>query len=179
VLARFRAPRDGGQSPYDCDYESMTGLQKIASEYSVPIVGAHHVRKNSAEMDPFEQVSGTLGLTGGVDTILVLQRDSNGMTLHGRGRDMPEIEKSVNFDQTSCRWQLLGDADSARRSDERAQIISALTEAGAPLSRREIALTTGMTSNNLDQLLFKMVRDGEIAKQGRGRYTHLSQPDVE
>ena len=33
----------------------------------------------------FEKVSGTLGLTGAADTTIVLDRDSNGATIYGRG----------------------------------------------------------------------------------------------
>ena len=38
----------------------------------------------------------------------------------------------------------------------------------------EIAIGAGMPRNNVDQLLFKMARDGEVLKTRRGRYVHPS-----
>lgn len=70
-------------------------MQKaLADEQSVAIVLVHHQRKMAAE-DPLDTVSGTTGLTGAVDTVLVLTRDGNGTTLHGRGRDIEEVEDAA------------------------------------------------------------------------------------
>jgi hypothetical protein len=45
-------------------------------------------------------VSGTLGLTGGVDTVAILKRRSEGVTLHIEGRDLVEtVEKAITFDR--------------------------------------------------------------------------------
>ena len=81
--------------------------------------------------DPFDTISGTLGLTGAPDTILVLDRDRSGsFVLHGKGRDLIEIEKAVTFDQDSCTWCIAGDAAVIRRSAERNAILGAIREAG-------------------------------------------------
>ena len=49
--------------------------------------------------DPLEMVSGTNGLTGAADAILILNRDSQGCTLCGRGRDLDEFDRAVQFDE--------------------------------------------------------------------------------
>jgi predicted ATP-dependent serine protease len=105
VLAMFRSPRNDRQSLYENDYQSVQALQKIASETDVAIVIVHHLRKSGAEVDPFEKVSGTLGLSGGADTVLVLDRDGNGATLYGRGRDIEEIETYPLTDP--CQFDIL------------------------------------------------------------------------
>ena len=174
VVAKIRAPRGTGQSPYESDYAAVSGLQRIASDYRVAIIGACHLRKQGAEIDPFEKVSNTFGFTGAADTVLILDRDSNGVTLYGRGRDIPEIEKAVRFDNDSCQWLLLGEAEEARRTNERSKILSVLIEAPEPMSPKEIADCTGMNANNVTQLLFKMLSSGEVSKSGRGRYVHPS-----
>ena len=57
--------------------------------------------------DAFDTVSGTLGLTGAPDTILVLKRDGSGaVILYGRGRDIPELEKAITFNVESCTWNV-------------------------------------------------------------------------
>jgi RecA-family ATPase len=73
TLKKVRAPKRNGQSDYDADYEAWQGLQQLAGALNVAIIVAHHDRKTDAE-DVFDTVSGTLGLTGGVDTIAVMKR---------------------------------------------------------------------------------------------------------
>jgi hypothetical protein len=174
VLARFRSPPLRNQQPYEADYAAIQGLQAISSQTGVAIVIVHHLRKTNGEFDPFEKVSGTLGLSGAADTVLVLDRDSNGVTLYGRGRDIEEIESAMQFNKKSCRWRVLGDAGEVRRSDERSAILTFLIGEKEPVSNKDIAAATGMPQNNIDQLLFKMVREGEVLKVGRGRYIHPS-----
>ena len=55
--------------------------------------------------DPLDTVSGTLGFTGAADTVLVLNRDGQGVTLYGRGRDIEEIESAMRFEPDLCRWR--------------------------------------------------------------------------
>lgn len=149
----------------------MSGLQQIASETGAAIVIVHHLRKSAADVDPFDKVSGTLGLSGAADTVLVLDRDSNGTTLYGRGRDIEEIETAMEFDRGLCRWRALGQAAEVRRTDERAAILSVLSEADEPISPKEIMIAAGLNNRNaLDLLLHKMTKAGEVQKVGRGRY---------
>jgi hypothetical protein len=170
VLAMFRSPRDAKQTPYESDYEAVQALQRIASDTNVAIVIVHHLRKSLAEIDPFEKVSGTLGLSGGVDTVLILDRDGNGATLYGRGRDIEEIETAVEFDGATCRWRVLGTAVDVHRSDERKVILETLADASEPLSPREVADLTGHSYDAVRQTLARMAKQGQIAKSGRGRY---------
>ena len=69
----------------------------------------HHTRKMEAE-DPLDTVSGTLGLAGCADTVLVLNRSSQGTTLYVRGRDIEEAEHAISFDKHACSWTILGAA---------------------------------------------------------------------
>jgi hypothetical protein len=173
VLAMFRSPRGGKQTPYDADFEAIHELQKIAAETDVAIVIVHHLRKGAADTDPFDKVSGTLALSGAADTVLILDRDSNGTTLYGRGRDIEEFETALQFDRTTCRWRVLGEAPEVRRTGQRSAILSALEQSEGPLSPADIAGVAGMARNNVKQLLLKMVKAGEVLKaEGRGRYMH-------
>ena len=136
----------------------------------------HHLRKSAAENDPFEKVSGTLGLSGAADTVLVLDRDGNGATLYGRGRDIEEVETAVEFNRQTCRWRILGEAAEVHRSDERSQILKALQEAGDWMSPTDIADAAQMPTQNVRQLLVSMTKAGTVRKLKRGRYIH---PDHE
>ena len=178
ILAMFRSPRRKDQQPYEADYAAIQGLQAIASETGVAIVIVHHLRKSAAEVDPFEKVSGTLGLSGAADTVLILDRDGQGTTLYGRGRDIEEIETAVQFNKEACRWTVLGEAVEVRRTDERGAILAVLEEADEPLTPGAIAIGTGMSRNNVDQLLFKMAKAGDVLKAKRGCYVHPDRTDL-
>jgi len=170
TLERFRKPANGKASLYSADYDAITGLQKIATDYGIAIIVLHHDRKSDAD-DAFDTISGTLGLPAGADTILIIKRRSNGVTLFARGRDIEESETAMQFDKETCRWTILGKASEVQRSNERARVIAALRASVQPLSTKEIMIEADMPNRNAaDVLLSKMVRDGEIERAGRGRY---------
>jgi hypothetical protein len=168
VFLKVRPPRKKGEDPYSADYDAVTPLQRYASEHRLAIVLVTHTRKMAAD-DPLEAVSGTNGVTGAADAVLVLDRGSKGTTLYGRGRDIEEIETAMRFD--AGRWSILGDADEVRKSDERRKIVAALKEAGEELGPKAIADLTGMKSDNVRRLLRKMVVSGEVNQPRVGFYS--------
>jgi hypothetical protein len=170
TLAHFRKVPNGKTPAYADDYAAISGLQKVASKYNIGVVIVHHDRKADAD-DVFDTVSGTLGLTGAADTILVMKRQAGAVGLYVRGRDIEEVEKALQFNRATCRWTILGEAAEVFRSGERSRVIAALEEAGEALSVTEIMAAAGIKSRGAaDMLLGRMVRDGVLRKVGRGRY---------
>jgi AAA domain-containing protein len=73
TLEKFRPLPNAGVQNYSADYEAITGLQEITKDSpGLAIVLAHHVRKMDSA-DPFDTVSGTFGLTGAADTVLIMR----------------------------------------------------------------------------------------------------------
>jgi RecA-family ATPase len=171
TLEKFRPIAKSNSPAYSTDYQAITGLHALAHKYGIAIVVIHHLRKMEAD-DPFDMVSGTNGLTGAADTIIVLKRQAGNVTLYARGRDIEERETAIQFDKNTCRWTFLGEARQIYSSAERAAIIAALREAGEDgLSIRDILAATGRTDRNaVDQLLFKMVGSKELRRPKRGVY---------
>jgi hypothetical protein len=171
TLKKVRPPKNTGQSDYDADYEASQGLQRLAGTLNVAIIVAHHDRKMDAE-DVFDTVSGTLGLTGGVDTIAVMKRRAGVVTLYVEGRDLAEpVEKAISFDRESCRWMVLGEAAEIQRSTERSRVRAVLATAPDGMSSTEIRAAAGLNGRNAaDLLLSRMVQDGEIERVKRGLY---------
>jgi RecA-family ATPase len=161
------------QQGYTEDYESLAALHRLANDKGGSIILLHHTRKMEAE-DPVDTVSGTLGLAGCADSVLVLARSSQGTTLYVRGRDIEEAEHAVSFDKVGCRWTILGNATEVHRSNERNSILAVLNEATDPMGPSDIAAAADMPVNNAKQLLHKMVTAGEVGKVGRGQYVHPS-----
>jgi hypothetical protein len=175
VLQRIKPSGKPGQTSYESDYDAMSALQRWATDHRVGVVCLHHTRKGGAD-DPLEALSGSNGLSACADTTLLLDRDGNGITLYVRGRDVEEKESALKF--LSGMWNLIGEAAEIRRTDERAKILSALLTADAPMSPRELSIAAAMPRNNVDQLLFKMGKAGEVQKAGRGNYIHPDRSDL-
>jgi biotin operon repressor len=169
VFNKVRPERNGNDTPYEADYHALAFLKSLADKHGIAVVIVHHTRKMAAE-DPFDTVSGTTGLTGAADTVLVLNKDSRGVTLYGRGRDIHEIEVALSFDRTTGAWAVAGPVAEIRRSDERHAVLAALEEADGPMSPAEIAEELKVSGANIRQLLRKMVQAGEVETVGRGRY---------
>jgi AAA domain len=172
TLKKARKPKRQGQSDYDADYEACEGLLTLAHESpGLAFIVAHHDRKMEAE-DVFDTISGTLGLTGGVDTVAVMKRRGQSVTLHIEGRDLIDtVEKAVNFDRETCRWTILGEAAEVQRSAERSRVLSVLAKAPEGLPTTEIVSVAGLSNRNAaDVLLFRMLEDSEVERIKRGIY---------
>ena len=92
---KAHAKRKNGNA-YENDYDSYGELQRLALLHRVCILVIHHNRKSDSknDSDPLEQISGSTGITGSMDTILMLSRP-RGMSvavLTATGRDIAEAE---------------------------------------------------------------------------------------
>ena len=116
VLKQVRSPGKFNEQLYDSDYRSLTGLGAFARNRGIAVLVVHHVRKMEAD-DPLESLSGTNGLTGAADSVMVLKRDlgTGHCILYVRGRDVEESEKAVRFEPDNGTWELLGNAAADER----------------------------------------------------------------
>jgi AAA domain len=170
VLAKVRNPV-GARPLYEADYGALADLAKLANELGFAIVVLHHTRKMAAD-DLMETVSGSYGISGAVDTVLVMANKPNGAVLDVRGRDVESAELAIEFGKQTCRWRVLGDAAEVHVSSQRARIIAALKEAGAPMTIPALIEATEMKRNALDVLLGRMAKEDEIQRVGKGLYAH-------
>src|SRR5262245_31044556 len=177
VFKKVRPEAREKDSLYDGDYRAIEPLKQLADERGIAILILHHTRKMPAD-DPFDTVSGSTGLTGAADTVLVLARDpQGGCTLYGRGRDIEEIETAVQFDRLDGSWTILGAASEIRLSDGRSEILRTLRGTGKPMSPREITDVTGQSYDAVRKLLPRMWKSGEVQKAKRGRYSACDAPN--
>src|SRR5262249_25631938 len=115
------------------------------------IVLNHHLRKMSSENDAFDDVSGTLGLTGAADTIIVMKRHAGMAKIFVHGRDIEEGEFAAEFNRNTGRWRLMGDAAEVFRSKERQAIRAALKGATEPMSIPDIMAAVERDRPGYDQ----------------------------
>jgi hypothetical protein len=170
TLKKIRPREAGSRSVYDLDYEALEPLVPLASGRGVAILVVHHLRKLEAG-DPLDMISGSTGLTGGVDGAMVLKRDrgKQDATLVVDGRDIEEpAELALRWDAEIASWSLMGDAEEYRQSEERRRILELLKRMEEPMWPKEIAEALEKNRSTTRVLLANMKQDGQVEDTGRG-----------
>lgn len=175
VFAKVRDLPNGEANRYEADYTAMASLKILADKHAVAILVVHHTRKASAE-DYVDAVSGTHGLAGAADAVLVLSRSrgSADATLKLTGRDVEEAEHALQFDPGKGSWALLeGVAEEYQLGVTRRQVLVHVRENG-PAKPLAIAGALGLEHENVKKACQRMARDGQLGSDGTGTYFYLS-----
>ena len=72
---RVRGAAQGREGAYSADYRETGALKAFADRHNVALLLVHHLRKMRDDGDPFAMISGTTGISGAADTMLVLSRE--------------------------------------------------------------------------------------------------------
>lgn len=169
TLAKIK-PNSSRNSQYEADYAAVGDIHHIAHKRGIAILIIHHLKKQATD-DPMDQISGTLGLTGAADGMLVLQRDRGNADaqLHVTGRDIEEDGSfSLSWDQSKALWTLLGTTDDVNRSEGRQGIVELLREYPSGLTGREISEYLDRDDKTVKTQLWRMNNDGEISTHSKG-----------
>jgi hypothetical protein len=179
IIDTLQKIKPGGrrqQNSYENDYAAITPLHKLANEHEVAIILVHHTRKTKAD-DVFEEISGSHGLTGVADTMLVIKRPRGeaDAILHVTGRDVEEQELALRFDKTTGAWTYLGDAREVCASQQRQTVFELLKAKGNATVQDVLAALsenqkTKVSEGSVKMLLTRMVSAGELLRTGRGVY---------
>jgi hypothetical protein len=166
-MLRVSRSRQNG-NVYDADYDDVSPLTELTTRNRLALCIVTHTRKAIAE-DPLATVSGSFGLTGAADGVLILKRNRNSSdaTLSVIGRDVEEQELALRFQPDMFLWEVLGKADDVRRSDERQQVLDCLADVGEPMTPGEIAEYLDKQPVSTRTLLFKMRSAGEVELFGK------------
>jgi hypothetical protein len=127
-----------------------------------------------AAADPMDEISSSTGLTAGVDGFLILRRTpgSKGPTLYLDGRDIEEpTEYALHWNLNTATWTIEGEAEEVHLSKERGDILLTLNRSPEPMTPKETADALGAKYNNTKKLMFTMLGDGQLLKDGKGRYS--------
>ena len=110
IFQQIRTSRE--DSSYANDYEDIGQLKALADELGITVLLVHHNRK-MRDSDPLNNPSGTTGISGALDTILVLdrsKREEDCATLYCTGRDVPTRQLELRMKSDTCAWELLSDS---------------------------------------------------------------------
>lgn len=103
-----------GDVSYGADYEDLGALKEYADQRGIAILLLHHTRKAEAE-SAYDRISGTSGITGVADAMMVLMRHGDEATLSVRGREAEERGYQLEFH--SGDWGLADPATVEARSE--------------------------------------------------------------
>jgi hypothetical protein len=182
TLARIRPKSSGRRGVYEVDYEDMSSLQRIVVDRGVSLGIVHHDRK--AESDDFlEQVSGSHGITGAADTVMVLKRARNSVdaVLSITGRDVEE--RALALERNGPAWELSDRGplvDGTALENEVVMAIRAILERGEVATTAAIAAETGRESAREKETLKASLQDyrrkGLLSGNGRVGYEEEAAP---
>lgn len=99
IIDTLQRWRHGKASTYHRDYADAARLKALAIDRALVIV--HHTSKRQTS-NPLDSVSGSSGLTGAADAVLVLARAQHRGALYATGKDMPEAAIPLNW--SAGRW---------------------------------------------------------------------------
>ena len=170
-LASVRKTLASNANAYQEEYNLMAQLQALANDYHLAVVVLHHLRKSAGD-DVFDEISGTLGLTGAADTSIILKRgrtERDGI-LYITGRDVEEQELAMTFKkEEDCTWNITGCVAERQVSQARQEILDLLEQNGT-MTPIEIAKTLEKPRGAIRTLLYRMAQDDMVIKQANGQY---------
>jgi hypothetical protein len=187
TLAKVMPLTFSGETTYQRDYRIMGDLKQTADQFTgCAILINHHDRKATAD-DFVDAVSGTHGIAGGADTVIVVRRrrtEPEGV-IAVTGRDVAEDEYAVRFDGAD--WMLEGhDLAAAAAAMATREAMAGLGDRSADIIRYLTAQGSGRAGDveaalHLDHgqgkvYLQRLEKAGRITKQGRGLYAPSSNP---
>lgn len=176
VLQRVRPPQLRGETTYNGDYNAVKAFTDLAHQYGVCVLVVHHTRKATGE-DFLDEVSGTFGLSGAADAVLVARRSrgSGDAIVKVTGRDVEERELALDFDAVTGSWVLLdGPALHHDVGDTRRQLLDVL-HSSDPMTPKALADKTGLDHDLVKQTVRRMAEDGQLLAAS-GRYSHPDAP---
>ncbi len=176
TLARVRPPQPRHKGAYDWDYAVGAALKRVADEHGVALVAVTHTRQMAAP-DFVEAVTGTSGLTGAADTIVVLDRarGQDDAMLKVTGRDVDEREYAMRM-AAGC-WHLLDRAPvDPSLSDRTVAVIDLIAARPQGTRAEDVCAALGLDSSTARTYLRRLADADRIARRERGVYGPLRPP---
>ncbi|QHK18820.1 AAA family ATPase [Pseudarthrobacter psychrotolerans] len=176
----------GGNDAYGNDYSQMSALKDLVDRHpGSSLIVVHHTNKGE-KSDFLDSVSGTQGLAGAADSILLIQRDrqTESSTLHVTSRDAKEGQYSLNL--TDGIWKLDGsslrEAAEAMRNraategvgDDMAEIVTLVNKYPEGMKPKDVATLLHWEDGKVRLYLRRAYESGRIANPKRGLYTPVT-----
>lgn len=153
TFVKIRGIPNGKEAAYALDSREAGILKKFADQHDVAIVLVTHTRKSIDASDPVSNITGTFGVAGAADDMIILTKEkrSDALTkMSVTGRDVAYEEYPIVFDQNSYKWVRQGES----------------FELAAARQERELQFAEYLTGN-IRKTLLKLLEENEGTWQGR------------
>lgn len=187
TIGRVKPDKSKGQDSYKADYDFGNSFKDAID--NVPggcLMGVHHTRKQESP-DFLNTVSGTQGLTGSADFVLVLARkrhEKEGV-LAITGRDVPEEQYAVDSG-TGMGWRLIG--GSLKEAAKQAVSVQQSGGLGAQQKKalefvnsrtegtraKDLAVYLGISNDDAGKILRRLRDSDHVCQTGRGVFAAVT-----
>lgn len=154
TLGRVDGAKKKGENAYQSDTRILGEVQSFALKHKIAVVCVHHLKKTTMGVtDPFELVSGSMGITGAADAVLLLtgKRGDEDTILSISSRDFENKELVVYLD--NGRW-ILKSTNSEEYMEEQRYLKSNFVRAVVAIAHRYHAWQG--TSSQFHEMLISM-----------------------
>jgi hypothetical protein len=113
IFQKIRGAGERSERWYERDYRQAGMVKEFADKKGISVFIVTHTNKFSDKTDPFNELTGTTGISGAMDTMFVLKRPrgSKEATLYMTGRDVEDDELLICLNDETCQWELIGTAE--------------------------------------------------------------------
>lgn len=174
----------GNKNLYRNDYQEAITLQKLAQKHGICLLILHHTNK-SQQVDTIYRASGTHGLTGAVDSVLLLSNHTNehgdSPRLYASPRDGEKAEHGLRRLENGS-WEVSGyvpcvyEPKSRPLNPERNAVKKAL--AAGPKDKQQISAELSIAEDTARKRLERMKDDQLLKKLADGRYEWIAKEPV-
>lgn len=185
TLGKVMPQAGPGESSYQRDYRVAGRLKHICdARPGMALLVLHHDRK-AESADFVDGVSGTNGIAGAADTIILIARNrtEDRGVFKVTGRDVAEREYAVTINGGS--WRLQGDSldaaataaqtykATANLADRSAEIVRYVAKHPGGVRAAEVGTALDMSTDDARRYLDRLLKAGKLHRPERGLYTSV------
>lgn len=170
VWGMFKTPYRQGGSQYEQDGQQLGAVKRFVDNRGMSALVLMHCRKGPSE-DVLEEVSGTMGITGAADGIIVLNRMRNDTEakIFITGRDVPEKELALEFDKETFTWTSLGTMDQHIEGKLQGSVMDHMrSQRGIIVFCKQVADALDVPQDSVRKTLHRLKEKGFICQKGNG-----------
>lgn len=163
-----------GTDSYQAEYAALSIVKEFFEGLGISLMVITHTNKNQEYSNVFQRVQGSTGMQGGCDSMLLLDKNYKGITLHTTGNDVSDNEYAMDFHKETFLWTMEGQATEVRRSPAQDELYVLLRDAGAEgIMQKDLAEAVGKTYKVVGDTLKRMAREGLVIKpKPKGKWYH-------
>jgi len=165
-LVKFKPVKTNG---YDADYKYLSILKTLGERHNVAILLVHHLKKAKTS-DAIDGFSGSVGITGAADTLMLLRtynQDLSELLMIGKNIE----DRSYAMRLKDGNWDVIGLIEEIQRSEGLQKIYDCFKEnPDVIFSPGDIASCTDLKVKYVKKKLPNFLQEKKIDRVGHGQY---------